>query len=71
MTAGRSKKKCGFCTEQIDHVDYKNTRLLRKFVSQYGRIVPRYYSGVCLKHQKKMASAIKLSREMALLPYVR
>lgn len=71
MTAGRSKKKCGFCIEKIDHIDYKNLQLLKRFVSQYGRIVPRYYSGVCLKHQKRVANAIKLSREMALLPYVR
>ncbi|MBI2638646.1 30S ribosomal protein S18 [Candidatus Peregrinibacteria bacterium] len=71
MTAGRSKKKCGFCTEQVAYIDYKNIRLLRRFMSQYGRIVPRYYSGICLKHQKRLANAIKLAREMALLPYVR
>ena len=40
-------------------------------MSQYGRIVPRYYSGVCLKHQKRLSNAIKLAREMALIGYVR
>ena len=71
MTAGRSKKKCAFCTEQVDYVDYKNLPLLRRFTSQYGRIVPRYYSGVCVIHQKRVANAIKRAREMALVPYVR
>jgi small subunit ribosomal protein S18 len=70
MTAGRSKKKCVFCIEKVDYVDYKDIRLLRRFISQYGRIVPRYYSGVCLKHQKRLSNAIKLAREMALLSYV-
>ncbi len=45
--------------------------MLRRFISQYGRIVPRYYSGVCLQHQKRLSNAIKLGREMALLAYVR
>lgn len=71
MTAGRSKKKCAFCAEKVTYIDYKNVRLLRRFVSQYGRIVPRYYSGACLQHQKKVSRAVKLAREMALLAYVR
>lgn len=71
MTAGRSKKKCPFCAEKIEHIDYKNVPVLRKFISQYGRIVPRYYSGVCLNHQKKVANSIAISREMALIGYVR
>ena len=71
MTAGRSKKKCAFCAEKITYIDYKNIPLLRRFMSQYARIVPKYYSGVCLKHQKRLANAIKRAREMALLAYVR
>lgn len=71
MTAGRSKKLCQLCDKKIAYVDYKNLRMLWKFISQYGRIVPRYYSGVCLQHQKRLARAIKLAREMALLPYVK
>lgn len=71
MTAGRSKKRCNFCEEKVNHIDYKNIPLLRKHMSQYGRITPKYYSGVCLKHQKRMSRAIKVAREMALLPYVR
>lgn len=71
MTAGRSKKKCGFCAEKITYIDYKNIGLLRRFISQYGRIVPKYYSGVCLKHQKDLSNGVKRAREMALLAYVR
>ena len=71
MTAGRSKKKCAFCNTKITHIDYKSLGLLKRFMSQYGRIVPRYYSGVCLPHQKRLANAIKLAREVALLPYVK
>lgn len=71
MTAGRSKKKCVFCGEKMDYIDYKNTGLIRRFMSQYGRIVPRYYSGACVVHQKRLSRAIKLAREMALVPYVK
>lgn len=69
MTAGRSKKQCAFCEQKIAHIDYKNVRMIRHFVSQYGRIVPRYYSGVCLQHQKKLSRSIKHAREMALVGY--
>lgn len=53
------------------YVDYKNLKYLRKFISKYGKIVPRYYTGVSLKHQKQLAKAIKNARRMALLPYER
>lgn len=69
MTAGRSKKKCNFCADKVTYIDYKYIRLLRRHMSQYGRIVPRYYSGVCLQHQKRLSRAIKRAREMALVGY--
>lgn len=71
MTAGRSKKPCTFCIDKVNYVDYKNLWLMRRFISQYGRIVPRYYSGNCVFHQKRMSRAIKLAREVALIPYVK
>ncbi|MEK7126832.1 MAG: 30S ribosomal protein S18 [Patescibacteria group bacterium] len=64
-------RKCYFCTNQINYVDYKNLHLLRKYISQYAKIVPRYYSGNCLKHQKRIALAVKNARTIALLPFVR
>jgi len=50
-------------------IDYKNVELLRAYLTTFGRIVPRYYSGISLKQQKMLALAIKRAREMALLPY--
>lgn len=64
-------RKCHFCEDQIQHIDYKNVSLLKKFVSQYYKIVPRYYSGTCLKHQKKLTNAIKNARIMSLIGFIR
>ncbi|MEK7672821.1 MAG: 30S ribosomal protein S18 [Patescibacteria group bacterium] len=64
-------RKCHFCAEKISYIDYKNLGLIRKFISQYFKIVPRYYSGNCLKHQKKLARAVKYARHVALVPFVK
>ena len=53
------------------NIDYKNVELLKKYITKFGKIVPRYYSGVSLKNQKKLATAIKRARMMALLPFVK
>jgi len=63
-----SKKECPLDGQNID---YKNTELLAKYITKFGKIVPRYYSGVSLKNQKKLATAIKRARIMALLPFVK
>ncbi len=63
------KKVCLFCQEKITHVDYKDTGLLRKFISDRGKIRARRVSGNCTQHQRDVATAIKNAREMALLPY--
>lgn len=52
-------------------IDYKNIELLKKYITKFGKITPRYYTGVSLKNQKKLANAIKKSRIMALLPFVK
>src|ERR1700722_14806125 len=66
----RQKKKiCIFCKDHIDHVDYKDLNLLRKYMSDRGKIRARRVSGNCAQHQRKVAMAIKTSRELALLPY--
>jgi len=64
-------RKCHFCDENIQNIDYKNVNLLEKFTTKFNKIVPRYYSGTCLKHQKKLATAIKRARIMALIKFVR
>lgn len=51
-------------------IDYKNVELLKKYTTKFGKITPRYYTGVSLKNQKKLAVAIKRARMMALLPFV-
>ena len=61
--------QCHFTANKIDYVDYKNVSLIRKFLTKYFKIVPRYYSGTSLKHQKKLANAVKKARYMALIPY--
>jgi small subunit ribosomal protein S18 len=69
-TARRGKKKvCIFCKEHISWVDYKETGLLRKFMSDRGKIRARRVSGNCAQHQREVALAIKTARELALLPY--
>lgn len=63
------KKVCVFCKEKVDHIDYKDTALLRKYISDRGKIRARRVSGNCSQHQRDVAIAVKNSREMALLPY--
>jgi ribosomal protein S18 len=63
------KKVCVFCKEKITYVDYKDTNLLRKFISDRGKIRARRVTGNCVQHQRDVATAVKNSREVALLPY--
>jgi small subunit ribosomal protein S18 len=69
ITRKPKKKVCVFCKEKISYVDYKDTALLRKFISDRGKIRARRVTGNCTQHQRDVAVAIKNSREMALLPY--
>lgn len=62
-------KGCYFCKSNVKHIDYKDTQILRRFISSYSKIVPRKRSGVCSKHQRKLATSIKRARIMALLPF--
>jgi small subunit ribosomal protein S18 len=69
-TVRRGKKKvCVFCKEHVEWVDYKDIGLLRKYMSERGKIRARRVSGNCAQHQRDVALAIKTAREMALLPY--
>ena len=63
------KKVCVFCKEKATYVDYKDTTLLRKFISDRGKIRARRVTGVSSQQQRQIASAVKNAREMALLPY--
>jgi small subunit ribosomal protein S18 len=69
---GRTKRRkvCFFTSNGITHIDYKDVDLLKKFVSERGKILPRRVTGTSAKYQRKLTVAIKRARQMALLPYV-
>ena len=66
---GGKKRVCIFCRDNIAWVDYKDANLLRRFISDRGKIRARRVTGNCAQHQREVAVAIKTSRELALLPY--
>jgi len=65
----RRKKVCKFCVEKIEAINYKDVRLLAGFVAESGKIVPRRLTGVCTPHQRRLSTAIKQDRNIALLPF--
>ncbi|MFM7139560.1 MAG: 30S ribosomal protein S18 [Actinomycetes bacterium] len=62
-------KACPFCKKEVTYIDYKDLNLLRKFISDRGKIRARRVTGNCTRHQRDVAIAVKNAREMALLPY--
>ncbi len=65
----RRKKVCVFCGKNSD-ISYKDVALLKKYVSESGKILPRRITGNCAKHQREITTAIKRARHLALMPYV-
>lgn len=63
-------KQCYFTQNNIKHVDYKDTELLKKFLNPHGRILSGKRTGVSAKYQRQLAMAVKRARFMGLLPYV-
>ena len=63
------KKICYFCKNNIDVLDYKDIKLLKKYVKESGKIIPKRLNGTCSKHQRLVTKAIKRARNIALLPY--
>jgi small subunit ribosomal protein S18 len=68
MNRGRVKV-CRFCEDKALKLDYKDERLLRRFVTERGKIIPRRMSGTCARHQRRVTRAIKLARQIAILPF--
>lgn len=68
---GRNKRRkvCYFTVNKIEYIDYKDVDLLRKFISERGKILPRRVTGTKAKYQRMLTVAIKRARQMALLPY--
>ncbi|HWQ84273.1 MAG TPA: 30S ribosomal protein S18 [Anaerolineales bacterium] len=62
-------RECQFCADKNAVIDYKQSEVLRRFVSDDGKIRPRRQTGTCAKHQRALAQAIKRARHLALLPY--
>jgi small subunit ribosomal protein S18 len=66
---GGRRKVCQFCTDNIQHVDYKDIARLRRHVGERGKIEPRRKLGTCARHQRSVTVAIKRARYIALLPF--
>ena len=70
MGRSRRKKSCWFRENKIENIDYKDEKLLRRFITERGKIVPSRISGTSAKYQRMLATAIKRARHVAILPYV-
>jgi small subunit ribosomal protein S18 len=66
----KKTKYCRFKKNKIKYVDYKDPNFLKKFLNEQGKILPRRVTGTSLKYQRKVATAVKRARHLALLPYV-
>ena len=69
-TLFRRRKVCKFCADKIDDINYKDVKLIGPFVPERGKILPRRISGTCAMHQRKLQTALKRARQIALIPYV-
>lgn len=63
------RKVCQFCADKIDYIDYKDTKRIRKFMTDRGKILPRRITGNCAAHQRMLTNAIKRARVVALVPF--
>ena len=66
----KRKKVCSFCVDKVEHIDFKDTAKLRRYLSERGKILPRRTTGTCAKHQRQLTTAIQRARHTALLPYI-
>ncbi|HMK65105.1 MAG TPA: 30S ribosomal protein S18 [Thermodesulfobacteriota bacterium] len=64
------RKVCRFCADSSMIIDYKDSKTLKHFISERGKIIPRRITGNCAKHQRELTVAIKRARQIALLPYL-
>jgi small subunit ribosomal protein S18 len=66
----KTKKVCRFTENNIKYIDYKDVKLLQRYVTEQGKIIPKRITGTSAKYQRQLSLAIKRARHMALLPYV-
>ncbi len=69
MERRRRRKVCRFCENKVKRIDYRDDRILNRYVTDRGKIIPGRVTGVCPKHQRWLSKAIKRGRTMALLPF--
>jgi len=65
------KKYCRFCKDDIEVIDYKDTLVLEKMVSDYGKMLSRRVTGNCARHQRKIAEVVKRARFLSIIPYIK
>lgn len=63
------RRVCAFCVDKIEHIDYKDINMLRRFLSDQAQIESRRRTGTCARHQRRLTTAIKRARYLALVPY--
>lgn len=66
----KKRKPCNFCADKVDKIDFKDGLRLKRYLTERGKILPRRITGNCSFHQRILASAVKRSREMALIGYI-
>ncbi len=66
----KKKRTCQFCTKGAQPINYKDEKVLRKFISERGKILPRRVTGTCALHQRELVNAINRARHVGILPYV-
>ena len=66
----KAKKICKFTENKVKYIDYKDVKLLQRYVTEQGKIIPKRITGTSSKYQRQLSIAIKRARHMALLPYV-
>lgn len=69
MSAVRGKKICRFCENKINYINYKDERILKRFTNERGKIIPRRVTGNCAMHQRKITTAIKRGRVLAIVAF--
>jgi small subunit ribosomal protein S18 len=66
----RRRKFCRFCSEKVEFIDYKDTKTLRNFITDRGKVLPRRMTGACAQHQREVCTAIKRARNIAIISFL-
>ena len=70
MMNNKAKKVCRFTQDNVKYIDYKDVKLLQRYITEQGKIIPKRITGTSSKYQRELSIAIKRARHLALLPYV-